>query len=283
MLSNRLQIDGDDAYTEYGVYVEENGLNELIAFSPLKPFPFTDWHEYDGIEVDLTVPVLNTKEVQLKLVCVGGYNRIAALLKVLSYGTYHFFSFNTLGRVYKLRLASLPNLTGVETLHKITLKLADDFPLYNINQNATPLNVIPTKEDYKLDSRWFSDYGVNILQGALAEIVKAPNVKQNLTRNISIRHGVWYAATPTITYKTKDVKLHCLMRANTLKELWNNYDALLMALIKPNERTLYVGALGQAFKCCYKSCQVNTFYPTGKIWLDFTLTVTFTNSARLTF
>ena len=281
MLSNRLQIDGDDAYTEYGVYVEENGLNDLIAFSPLKPFPFTDWHEYDGIEADLTAPVLNTKEVQLKLVCAGGYNKIADLLKLLSNGTYHFFYFYTLGLLYQLRLTSFSNLTGVETLHKITLKLADDFPFKSINQAATPLSTIPTKEDYKLDGRWFTDYGVNVLQGTLAEIVKAPNVKPNLTRNISTQHGVWYAAAPIITYKTKDVKLHCLMRANSFYEMWNNYCALLMALIKPNERTLYVGALGQAFKCCYKNCQVNVFYPTGKIWLDFTLTVTFIDSARI--
>ena len=84
-----------------------------------------------------------------------------------------------------------------------------------------------------------------------------------------------------VYYKAKDVKLNCLMRAETLTELWRNYDALLHDLIQPNERTLSVKELEQDFPFCYKSCQVTEFYPDGRIWLKFTLTLTFTRDFRI--
>lgn len=83
-------------------------------------------------------------------------------------------------------------------------------------------------------------------------------------------------------YKSKDVKLYCLMRAETLDGLWRNYDALLYDLIRPDERLLWVNELEQDFPCHYKSCTVQEFDPEGRPWLKFTLTVTFTSDFRIT-
>ena len=71
------------------------------------------------------------------------------------------------------------------------------------------------------------------------------------------------------------------MRAETLDELWRNYDALLFDLTRPDERLLEVSSLEQEFPCHYKSASVSEFYPEDKIWLRFTLTLTFTHSFRL--
>ena len=57
---NRLFIDGNDAYLQYGVYVTSGGFNELVAFSPLKSVDRKDWQEGDGGGADLSAPVLNT-------------------------------------------------------------------------------------------------------------------------------------------------------------------------------------------------------------------------------
>lgn len=75
MITGRLYIDGDDAYKQYGVYVVKGGWNDLVAFPPLKTVPSNDWQEEDGIEADLSNPVLNTKEVQLKVAFSGTYSR----------------------------------------------------------------------------------------------------------------------------------------------------------------------------------------------------------------
>ena len=40
-MQGQLYIDGHDAFTEYGVYIVDEGLNDLIAMPPLKPALWT--------------------------------------------------------------------------------------------------------------------------------------------------------------------------------------------------------------------------------------------------
>ena len=279
MITGRLYIDGDDAYKKYGVYVLKGGWNDLVAFPPLKTVPSNDWQEEDGIEADLSNPVLNTKEVQLKVAFSGAYSRFASLIDHLSDGAYHTFECVYIGRVYRLRLVSQPNMAIAQTLETATLKFANDFPLDGYSYKAPDSSVIPS-EDYKFDGLEFTDYGVRVMKGTLAEVKKMPTVKTNLLRNLSHLSGAIYDGGQ-VTFKTKDVKIFCLMRAESIDELWRNWDALLFDLIRPGEHLLWVDALEQEFPFHYKSCQVTEFYPDGRIWLNFTLTVTFTKSLRL--
>lgn len=274
MMTRRLYIDGKDIYAEYGVYVVQGGWNELIAYPPLKAVDNNDWQEEDGIEADLSAPVLNTREIQLKVAFTGLDSRFFALIRHLSDGAYHTFDCRHIERTYRLRLVAQPNLAVAHALGTTTLKLADDFPLQDYTYEK-PASNIATYNDYTFNGRPFTDYGVRVLKGTLDEVKKTPTVKTNLLRNISTQMGALYDGK-NVTYKSKDVKINCLMRADTLDELWRNYDALLYDLIRPNERRLRVKELNKEFPFYYKSCQVTEFYPTYKIWLQFALTVTFT-------
>lgn len=182
-------------------------------------------------------------------------------------------------RRYRLRLVSQPNLAAAKVIGTATLKFADDFPLSGYTYKKPESNVA-AYDDYTFDGVNFTTYGVRVLKGTLDEVMKTPTVKTNLLRNISTQAGALYDGK-NVSYKNKDVKINCLMRADTLEELWRNYDALLYDLIRPNERKLWVDELGQEFLFYYKSCQVTEFYPTDKIWLQFTLTVTFTTVLRI--
>lgn len=278
---NRLFIDGKDAYLQYGVYVVSGGWNELIAYPPLKSYDSNDWQEYDGVEADLSAPVLDTHEVSVKFAVGGLFSRFCAFVELLSDGAYHILDCAYIGRKFKLRMTKHPNLEIAKELGTATIKFADDFPLYDYEGYEEPNGsvVVPTS-DYLLDERPLTDYGCRILKGTLSEVMKTPNVKENMLRNISVLSGVVYDGK-TVTFKTKDVKLYCLMRADTLTDLWRNYFALLHDLTQPEERLLYVSELEHEFQCCYKSCSVTEFYPDGRIWLQFTLTLTFTGSCRL--
>ena len=279
MLTGRLYIDGNDVYAQYGVYVVKDGWNEVIAYPPLKAVTSNDWQEMDGVEADLSNPVLNTREVQLKIAYDGLYGRFFTLIELLSDGAYHTFEAASIGRTFRLRLASVPNLKEAQNLGTVTLKLADDFPLRNYAYRAPQSSIAPY-EDYTFDGVPFTNYGARVLKGTLAEVIKPAAVKPNLLRNIASLSGAMYDGA-NVFYKAKDVKVFFLMRADTLEQLWRNYDALLYDLIRPEERSLYVESLGQAFPCYYKSCQVTKFYPSGKIWLQFTLTFTFTRDFRI--
>jgi len=274
MMTGRLYIDGKDVYTEYGVYVVKGGWNELIAYPPLKTVESNDWQEMDGIEADLSAPVLDTREIQLKVAFTGFDSRFFALIRHLSDGAYHTFDCRHIERTYRLRLVSQPNLSVAQALGAVTMKFADDFPLSGYTYKK-PASNVAAYDDYTFDGVKFTDYGVRVLKGTLDEVKKMPTVKTNLLRNISTQMGALYDGK-NVTYKSKDVKINCLMRADTLDELWRNYDALLYNLILPNTHNLWVRELNKEFPFYYKSCQVTEFYPTDKIWLQFTLTVTFT-------
>ena len=73
-MKNNLYIDGTDAFTRFGVFIAEGGHNEVVAFPALKaPEVSNDWAEYDGIEVDLSDPKLDTKELEIKSRDSAGY------------------------------------------------------------------------------------------------------------------------------------------------------------------------------------------------------------------
>ena len=247
MMSGRFYIDGKDAFTEYGIYVQEGGYNELVAFPPLKAVTSNDWQEEDGIEPDLSEPTLNTKEFSLKIVLSG--------------------------MDYRFRLVSNPNTDLATHLGFITIKLADDFPLDGYTYKE-PESTVPGSDYYELDGKPFSVYGVHVLEGTLNEIEKSPNVKTSLLRNINKLNGALYDGEK-VTYKAKDVKINCLMKAASLTELWRNYNALLYDLVRPEQRLLYSDETGYEYPCHYKSCSVSEFYASDKIWLKFTVTVCF--------
>lgn len=280
MMTGRLYIDGKDAYKQWGVFVVSGGWNELLAYPALKTVDSNDWQEEDGIEADLDNPRLNTKEASLKIAYSGLFSRFIEFVTLLADRGYHDFNCVSIGRRFTLRLTQMPNLDAYKSLGFITLKLANDFPLRDYTYQA-PESSIFSSDDYLIDGKAFTDYGCRILQGSLSEIMKTADVKTSLIRNINILPGAEYDDDAKITFKSKDVKLKCLMRAATLAELWRNYDALLYDLIRPEERMLEVSELEQTFPCYYKSANVSQFFPDDKIWLEFTLTLTFTHSFRL--
>lgn len=280
MMTGRLYIDGKDAYSVYGVYVVDGGWNELVAMPPLKPVESNDWQEEDGLEVDLSEPVLDTRTIQIRFALTQAYSRYFSLVKALSDGAYHVFDCTHIGRSYRLRLVSVGSFKAADVLGEVTLKFADDFPLNGYRYREPSSNIIQS-DRFQLDSVPFSQYGVHILQGTLSEVVKTPDVKPNLLRDIESKQGAIYDPQ-RVTFKSKDVKISCLMRADTLEELWNNYDALLYDLIRPDERLLWIDDLERDFACYYKQCSVSEFYPENRIWLKFDITLTFIHDFRIT-
>ena len=275
-------VDGKDLYTEYGLYVTFGGWNSFIAWPSLKQYDSNDWQEEDGIEADLSAPRLAGQDGVVSFASDGQWSRFGLFVDYLSDGAYHTFDDRLLGRQFKLRLTQGQSRDPDTRLGFAQLQFANDFsPFaddYKRPELTNGLNLSTT--DYTLDDRYLSAYGVRVLKGTLAEVEKTPVVKTALKRDIKTQAGVLYD-DKNVVYKAKDVKLSCLMRASSLGELWSNWYALLWDLIQPGERLLYVDANGQEFPCCYKSCSVEEFYPTGKIWLRFSLTVTFLHDFRI--
>lgn len=274
-MKNRLYIDGKDAYAEWRVFLTNGSYRDLIRFAPLKNVESNQWQEIDGAEFDLSAPVLDSRELSIGFASHGSSGNLGAFMELLSDRAYHDFEFRELERTYKLRLVSQPNLELCGHLGIFTLSFADDFPQQGYKYKAPDSDMVPV-QGYEIDAVDFSEYGVWVLKGSLTEIKKSPAVKMNLLRDIISQKGAIYDGKEVI-FQTKEVKLSCLMRANSLTGFWQNYDALLFDLSKPNERSLYVENTGYEYPCYYKSCSVSEFYTTGKIWFKFDITMVFTS------
>ena len=274
-MTGKFYIDNQDAYSLYRVLVTNNGYKELVSFPPLKSIESNNWAEEDGEEFDLSVPVLDTRELSIRFACHGYDARFGAFVESLSDKAYHDFNFTEIGKTYTLRLVSQPDMSQKHTLGAFSLRFADDFPLAGYSYLAPQSNIVPQR-GYEIDGRDLSEYGVYILRGSDTEIQKSPVVKKNLLQNIKTKNGAIYDGK-FVVFQTKEVKLNCLMRANNLTEFWRNYNAFLFDLVRPEERLLYVDSTGYEYPCYYKSCSVTEFSPIGKVWFEFSLTLVFTS------
>lgn len=269
-----LYIDGTDVYLSYGVFVTQGGYNGLVNYPALKAVLYNDWPEEDGIEADLSNPVLNTKDFTVSFAC-NKKGQLTYFFGLLSDMSYHKFEFRDIGKTFILRLVAQPDYFWHKSGDVFTLTFADDFPLRDYTY-VEPVRTVPVT-GYVLDDRDFADYGVTIREDTLSEVLKLPAVKPKLYYNYATFPGAYYDDAP-VNYQSKDVNVYCTLRADTFAEFWRNYDALLYDLTRPNERTLYVSSVNTRNKCFYRSSAISGFtYVNDKIWADFTLVLTFTS------
>lgn len=280
-------IDGKDALSQFGIFVTEGGYNGILSFPALKaPEQSNDWAEYDGVEVDLSDPKLDTKEADVKFGALGNY-QTGDFLNIISDGAYHIFNFVEIGYTCRLRLVSELNNQLLIQAKIFTLKFADDFPMDGYTY-LPPLSSTVPVQGYELDGVDFSAYGIRVLEGSEAQILKCPAVKKNMLRNISTQNGAIYD-DKKVVFQQKEVALSCCLIAKNFTEFWRNYNAFLYDLIRvvevdedgikvqTAERSLFVDEVYEGYPCYYKDGKVSLLDPNGNIWCKVTLTLVFTS------
>lgn len=273
----KLFIDGKDALLEYGIFVEKGGFKSLIQFPAFKKVESTEWPEYDGEEVDLTAPVLNSKTLSMQF-CIVNITFAEDLFDELATGAYHIFEFRDIKKSYKLRMTSNGSFSSFVKIGKLTLSFADDFPVipkgsaYKYGKSGV------RQFGYELDGIDFSQFGSYILKGTDDAVRKAPNVRSNLTIDINSLAGLKYD-DDNVTFKTKDVAVKLLINTDTIDEFWKRWDSLFAVVLQPEHRSFYFSALGSEYECYYKSNTVSRFeiLRSGHVWCEFQIVLTFTS------
>lgn len=309
-MREQLYIDGVNVCDRYGIQLMEGSYKSIVQYPTLKTTKEMDWAEFDGKEFDLSDPKLNSREISISFAYFGEssvgefiemlYSEPAhAVIEISNEGevvdsaeiVYHTFEFKELKRTYKLRLVDHSNLETYKNIGKFTLKFAEDSPMQGYKY-LEPKSNYDTTQGYEISytirdntihqditiTNSLSKYGVYILSGT-DNITKSSPVKQNLLRSINSQSGAMYDGKQ-VTFATKDVTLECFMRADSLDELWRNYDALLFDLARPKERRLYVDETGTEYGCHYKSSTTIECYVKPTILFKFSLILLF-NSFRV--
>lgn len=274
--SGRLYFGEVDLWENIYACTAFGGFNELIAFPPLKTPPANDWHEERGFDPDLSDPVLDTREVTLRLSATGqwDYDGTIGMLEVSPVIDVRAPS---IGRSWSLRFIAP---TGGANASTFGLKFADDTPMQgytyqppNAEKEREWILSTSRRDDFVITEspkRSFADYGARVLGDVDDEMERRNEVKTGLLRKFATKPGAFYDEAALFREKGGDRQVQLLMRADTLAELWRNYDALLFDLIRPGARRYNDAPF------YYSSCRVDHFIPDEpRPWLQFTLTLTF--------
>lgn len=273
-MKNKLFIDGHDAFTEFGIFVEQGGYKQIIQFPAFKTPTSTEWLDEDGIEIDLESPELDTRTLQIQF-CIVNIRYAEDLFDELSIGAYHTFEFPELKRTYKLRMTQNGSFKSKIKLGKLTLTFADDFPVVP-SGNYYPLGKSDIRQiGYEVDGIDMSQFGAYVLDGTDDSIRQAATVKSNLTISTRDIAGVIYDSSD-VYFKSKDVTLKCLINCTGIDEFWRRYNALFAVLLDADERRFYYAALGNEYQCYYKSMSVSKFdiLRNNRVWCEFSVTLT---------
>lgn len=274
--SDRLYIGVADVLEYSYVCTAFGGFDELIAFPPLKTPPANDWHEEHGFDPDLSDPVLDTREVTLRLSATGQWD-YEGTIGMLEVSPVIDVRATSIGRSWSLRFIAP---TGGANASTFGLKFADDTPMQgytyqppNAEKEREWILSTSRRDDFVITEspkRSFADYGARVLGDVVDEMERRNEVKTGLLRKFSTKPGAFYDKDALFFEKGGDRQVQLLMRADTLAELWRNYDALLFDLIRPGARRYKEAPF------YYSSCRVDKFIPDEpRPWLQFTLTLTF--------
>jgi hypothetical protein len=272
----KLFIDEADAYTEYGVFVEQYGYKELIQMPSFKKVDTTEWLEFDGVEADLISPVLDTRQLQIQF-CITNIRDAEDFFDDLTTCAYHTFYFVELKKTYKLRMISNGSFSSFIKLGKLTLTFADDFPAVPSGEYYQFGKSEIRQSGYELDGLDLSQFGSYVLRGTDDSIRKAANVRDNLKISVNSVAGLSYD-DESVYFKTKDVTLELLIDATDIDEFWARYNALFSILMQPEQRTFYFSVLSAEYDCYYKTSAVSKFeiIPNGRVWCEFSVVLVFT-------
>lgn len=269
-MDSLVYIDGIDALATYGLRLGDGSLASLIQWAELKDVYANDWHEEDGIEPDLTNPVLDTRKCTLSFVGNATTAQVDEFIALWSNGAYHVLTTNV-GFRYRLRLVSNDSLKWENGLCIAKFTFADDFPLDGYTYKR-PSSTIASDRNYIVDFTPLSTYGVSVLAGINSELLKFPEAKENLMRSFDNVPGATYDSTE-VHFKAREVRIPCLMRAASLNEFKTNYNALLYNLTQPGEHTFIATAFLKRYTFHYVSQNVRRAYLTGKLWVEFDIVI----------
>lgn len=269
-MTGQCYIDGVDIYATYGVIITEGGYDDFFKLPAMVEPDKNDWAESDGIEVDLTEPTLQPREIEVSFARVR-HVQWRAFVQFITMPDLRLVHIPYLGRSWALRYDSMTEIDLHNNADLFTIKFIEDTPL--VPTLSAPVGGAPIESVLELDSISMDNYGI-IVEDGLSDFDKTPPLKQNLTRTSSVINGQVYDAGVAL-FSDKEVAIRCAMIATSVSELWLQLDSLFATLMQPGERTLSYS--GRGYRGYYRKMDnVKLLAHTDGVVVRFDLKVNFT-------
>ena len=281
-LTGRLLVDNTDAYTTYGFVLKDYA--PLLTMPTYKTVATNDWHEQDGLDADLTNPVLGGRQFALKFGLSHPLteSEAQAMLYALTSQVYHSFEFPHIGKTFMLRLVSNGSFAQNVRFDTLSLTFAED--VVNIPAVTFPTAESVPQQGYILDDADFALFGCQVVKGTRDTFLKFAQPKEALKRSISIDNGIAYDIGDTIRLKPRDITINLHIRTASVADFWAQWYALWNAVLKIDTDTSIITERavrtiegdGMTFRAYYKQNKVDRFLliDGGGVWCDFSITFT---------
>lgn len=251
MFIPRVIVDGADFATTYGATLI-GGWGSLFTLPETKEPRQNDWHEEDGIEVDLEEGLkLAPRRIRLRFAFDGG--RGGGFLRMRNHYRTQLFEIEGFGKI-RLRgvSATITKTLGGE-VREAEIEFVEDKPgefepAGGQTKEAFPSSV--TIDGQPLTSFGATDYGETaetLLGGAEA---KEPLTIQSRAVDGQITPEP-KGAVRTVSVRAREVAIKLLFIAPTGEDLRGALWAFLKEMTKPGERTIFHPALDGTIKGYY--------------------------------
>lgn len=268
--SNIVKVDGVDSRL-YGVAMLSGTYAALMSYPKLKSVKTVNWQERDGLEADLSSPVLDARTVKIPVLISEGQKGLDRFIRLVTCSAedeestaYHTFYAEDLKRSWTLRLESFDIENDMGGSIVVTFSFSDDFPLKDY-EYLEPEVCLNKDKGYAFDGNLFSDYGVTFLDGTAVEAMALRSVKKALIcDNVSVQ-GISYDGKMPATYGGRDLSLPVAFAAGSVGQLNRNMNALVYDFIRPEARSLKLSGVDGILKAYWGGLDVDSIYLDGRV------------------
>jgi hypothetical protein len=265
-----LLIDNIDIQEQYGVVLLKDCYKNLFCYPKLKNVEINDWFEEDGIEVDFYAPQLEAQEITLNFGCNGG--DMEGFWDLLKSTPLHTFVFPDIKMAtindfqLTLRLSSESNYRQIQTLSTFSLNFYNDnFTLLKAAGRWSLPPVILPATGWLLNEVDMNTYGIQVLQGAMVQVVSKSKVKEHLIISANNQNGNIADNGGSVKMESRKIKIPLYLYNNQCPTstvgitymgwFYCKWAKFFSDLIWPGER--YLQTPYGNFLCYYESCQVD--------------------------
>lgn len=264
-------INGTDIH-DFGAFIVRGGDHDFLSFPDRTEPPQHNWHEYDGLDVDLSEVYFKDRKLSVGFYISARssleyeYN-LNTFYKLISAGYIDMYS-REFDRTFRLRYLSVPEYEHKGGFYKsgkktgrfnVDFAMDDPLQLFRDTTILQPHRLgsllaaetaivltdsslfidlgesLPTRQHLtrvSINGIDFGAFGI-IVNECYSSMLQLPVVKTPLTRSFNRRSGLLAYPIQNPKFESKEIVLKCTMIAASRAEFYYNYEALFNNLTLP--------------------------------------------------
>lgn len=249
-------INGTDI-ADFGALILRGGDYDFLPFPDRAEPKQNNWHEYDGLDVDLSEVFFKERTLSVHFYISNGNSleyefNLNSFYTLIATGYIDLFT-REFARTFRLRYLSVTEYKHKGGLYRqdskrgwLKVSFSMDNPLQLFTNPA--IRVPASSKNYplsgvSLNGYDFAKFGI-VVGECYSSMLAQAAIKEPLTRSFAKYTGLVAYPSSTPTFEAKEIIIKCTMAANSLAEFYHNYEALFNHVSQTGELTIetYLGA-----------------------------------------